>query len=110
MNQRSKAEQREPAHELSLYCSVVGDAWRVHVRPAGLPRYLRALFDMHYEAYPVLLDFDDLERHMSSSGTPYEKHITKTGSVELLAQGPAAESLGVWLSTAFSSGIRPGTR
>jgi hypothetical protein len=71
---------------------------------------LRAFFDTHYEAYPVLLDFDDLERHMSSSDAPYEKHVTKTGSVELLAHGRAAEALAVWLSTAFSSGVRPGTR
>jgi len=110
MIDRSQAEQREPADELSLYCSLVGDAWRVHVRPAGVPRYLRAFFDMHYEAYPVLLDFDDLERHMSSNDAPYEKHVTKTASVELLAQGRAAEALAVWLSTAFSSGVRPGKR
>jgi len=110
MNSRAQAEQQGPAEELSLFCSPLGEAWRVHVRPTWLPRYLQPFFDVHGEAYPVLLDFDDLARHMEANDAAFEKRVSRLGGVELLARGPAAESLAVWLSTAFSSGVRPGTR
>jgi hypothetical protein len=110
MKSPTHAEQREPAEELSLYCSPMGDAWRVHVRPAWVPRYLQPYFDTHGEAYPVYIDFEDLARHMESNAAHFEKRVNRAGGVELLAREGAAESLGVWLSTAFSSGVRPGTR
>ena len=105
-----QADQNEPAEELSLYCSPVGDAWRVHVRPAWVPRYLQPFFDQHGEVCPVYIDFDDLARQMESNAAPFEKRVNRAGGVELLARGGAAESLGVWLSTALSSGVRPGNR
>jgi hypothetical protein len=110
MSSGAQAEREGPAEELSLFCSLEGEAWRVHVRPTWLPRYLKPFFDAHGEAYPVLLDFDDLARHMESNQAPFEKRVTKVGGAELLARGQAAESLAVWLSTAFSSGVRPGAR
>lgn len=108
MNSRATAEQ--PAEELSLYFSPVGEAWRVHVRPGRLPRYLQQYFDLHGEAYPVFVDFEDLARHMESNSALFEKRANRAGGVEVLAQGEAAEPLAVWLSTAFSTGVRPGTR
>jgi hypothetical protein len=96
--------------ELNLFCSLEGEAWRVHVRPTRLPRYLQQCFDEHGEAFPVLLDFDDLDRHMDANQASFEKRVARTGGVELRAQGEAAAALAVWLSTAFASGVRPGTR
>lgn len=110
MNTRSQAEQGRPVEELSLYCSPMGEAWRVHVRPMWLPSYLQPYFDLHGEAYPVFIDFEDLAHHMQSSHAPFEKRVNRAGGVELLAHGSAAEALAVWLSTAFSTGVRPGNR
>ena len=110
MNSRAQAEQQGPAEELSLYCSPMGEAWRVHVRPGWLPSYLRPYFDLHGEAYPVFVDFEDLARHMESNAAQFEKRVNRAGGVELLARGEAAEALAVWLSTAFSTGVRPGAR
>jgi len=110
MTPRAQAEQQEPVEELSLFCSPLDEAWRVHVRPTWLPRYLQPFFDTNGEAYPVLLDFDDLARHMEANEAAFEKRVTRVGGVELVARGQAAEALAVWLSTAFSSGVRPGTR
>lgn len=111
MNHRPELEQRDEAAELSLFCSPVGEVWRVHVRPSSwLPRYLKPYFDTHGEVYPALLDMEDLAQHMRNNDAPFEKRVTKVGGVELLAHGPAAESLAVWLSTAFASGVRPASR
>lgn len=82
----------------------------MHVRPGVLPRYLQHCFDEHGEAYPVLLDFEDLSRHMEANGAAFEKRVTRLGGVELLARDDAASALAVWLATAFASGVRPGTR
>jgi len=106
----AESDRQEPAEELSLFCARVGDVWRVHVRPPWLPRYLQPYFDVHGEAYPVLLDFDDLARHMKSNDAAFEKRVTRVGGVELLARGQAAESLATWLATAFSTGVRPAAR
>ncbi len=95
---------------LNLFCVPVGEVWRVHVRPTWLPRYLHSVFDEHGEAYPVLLDFEDLERQMASKKQVFEKHVTRAGAVELTASGSAATALAVWLSTAFASGVRDGHR
>jgi hypothetical protein len=106
---RAQADQRT-SNELNLFCSLEGEAWRVHVRPGVLPPYLQNCFDEHCEAYPVSLDFDDLSRHMQASGAAFEKRVSRLGGVEVLARGEAASALAVWLATAFASGVRPGTR
>ncbi len=79
----------------------------MHVQPAWVPEYLEPFFDVHGEAYPVLLDLDDLGRHMTEAGESYDERRTRLGGVELTADGPAAEAMGVWLVTAMSSGLRP---
>jgi hypothetical protein len=76
------------------------------VRPTWLPRCLHQVFDEDGEAFPVLLDFDDLARHMAPHQASFEKRVSKTGAVELTAHGDAATALAIWLSTAFASGIR----
>jgi hypothetical protein len=106
MKSEAHSERSNSAHVLNLYCARVGDVWRVHVRPTWLPRYLHAVFDEHGEAFPVLLDFDDLERRMAAKQVSFEKRVSRTGSVELTAYGEAATALAVWLSTAFASGMR----
>lgn len=108
MSAQTKADQETAGDELNLFCSVEGDAWRVHVRPTRLPRYLQHCFDESGEAYPVLLDFEDLARHMEGHGASFEKRESKAGGVELLARGASATELAIWLSTAFASGVRPG--
>jgi len=90
---------------LNLFCTREREAWRVYVRPTWLPRYLHRCFDRYGEAYPVPLDFEDLERHMQKRGVTYEKQESPRGDVELTARGRAANELGVWLSRAFASGI-----
>jgi len=106
MSPQTHAELEDPNSELNLFCSIEGEAWRVHVRPTRLPRYLQHCFDQHGEAFPVLLDFEDLTRHMEASEAPFEKRVSRTGGVELSARGDAASALAVWLSTAFASGVR----
>ena len=110
MKSPANAEQPEAAKVLNLFCVQVGEVWRVHVRPTWLPRYLSNVFDEHGEAYPVLLDFEDLDRQMASKGASFEKRVGRTGAVELTAHGDAATALAVWLSTAFASGVRDGNR
>ena len=109
---KSDAQSEDPhaANVLNLFCARVGDVWRVHVRPTWLPRYLHTVFDENGEAFPVLLDFDDLDRYMASKLMSFEKRVSLTGSVELTAHGEAATALAVWLSTAFASGLRDGHR
>lgn len=91
---------------LDLFFAREREAWRVHVVPTWLPRYLQAFFDEHGEAYPVTLDLDDLDRHMHTHGERYEKRVAKTGGINLTARGRAAKELAVWLSTALASGVR----
>ena len=92
---------------LDIFCMKEGDAWRVHVAPDWTPTELERLVDYNGEAYPVLLDWEDLERHMEGASAQYEVHISHAGSVELTAQGAqSAETLARWLATALSSGIR----
>src|SRR5882724_2529406 len=97
---KSHAEATEPNQGtvLNLFCTLDGEAWRVHVRPTWLPRYLHHVFDENDEAYPVLLDFEDLDRHMAAHQASFEKRVSRTGGVELTASGEAATALAVWLS------------
>jgi hypothetical protein len=99
--------RRESPPLLNVFCMKEGDAWRVHIAPDWMPRELERLFDYNGEAYPVLLDWEDLERNMEAASAQYEVHISHAGSVELTAQGAqAAETLARWFATALSSGVR----
>lgn len=92
---------------LNVFCMKEGDAWRVHLAPRSIPPDLERLFDQHGEAYPVLLDWEDLERQMRAAGAEYQTHVSRAGSVELTAEGaPAAAALGRWLAGALASGFR----
>jgi hypothetical protein len=109
MNIESSTKRKDGTLFLNLFCAREEDAWRVHVQPTWLPRYLHQCFDRHGEAYPVLLDFEDLDRHMKAAGAEYEKRVARTGGVELTARGAAAQTLAEWLGNAFASGVRPRT-
>ena len=110
MTLKATEYQQQAALVLNLFCVPTGEVWRVHVRPTWLPRYLHSVFDEHGEAYPVLLDFEDLDRQMASKQQVFEKRVSRLGAVELTAHGDAATALAVWLSTAFASGVRDGHR
>jgi hypothetical protein len=107
MNSRANATKTEEASTLNIFCAQEDEAWRVHVSPLWIPPYLAGSFDRHGEAFPVLLDFEDLDRQMKRHGAEYEKRVSKLGDVELTAHGRAAHALAEWLSTAFASGMRP---
>ncbi len=92
---------------LNVFCCRVEDDWLVMLNPDWAPQYLLHYFDSNYETYPVQLDLDDLDRTMSALGVKYTKRVATTGSVELSAQGDAADALATWLSTAFASSVRP---
>lgn len=106
MNLYAAAPQKSEDVEIDIYCSVLGDAYRVHVRPTWLPDFLRDAFDEEGEAYPVYLDFEDLDHHMTRSGVTYTRRDATTGSVQLYARGAAATVLSVWLARALASGER----
>lgn len=91
---------------LQLLCTPEDEAWRLYATPARMPIYLRRCFNEQYEAFPVYLDFEDLDRYMKKRGLEFEKHANDFGDVELTARGRAAMELGVWLSKMFASGIR----
>jgi len=92
--------------ELSLFCGIVGDAWRVHVWPNWLPGFLRHSFDEKGEAFPVYLDLEELDRQMEGCGVQYTKIHSPIGGYELTASGRAATVLAVWLSQSLLSGKR----
>src|SRR5512145_1589121 len=107
-----KAHARAPLPgqpiELDIYCAIVGEAYRVYVRPTWLPAYLLDCFDEEGEAFPVYLDFDDLDEHMKRSDCEYVKRQAKTGSIQLYARDAAANVLSVWLAQSFASIERVG--
>lgn len=107
MSSKSSAAESEETLVLNILCDPIDDVWRVYVRPTWLPRSLHRCFDKNGEAYPVVLDLDDLDRRMKAAGLEYEKRVARTGAVELLARGRAASALATWLSSAFESGVRP---
>jgi hypothetical protein len=106
-HEASQRAQSDELDQINLYCARDGEAWRVYVEARALLPYLDRYFDEYGEAYPALLDFDDLDRYMAAYDAAYTKHVTATGSVELSAQGEAAAALSEWLSRAFSSCVRP---
>jgi hypothetical protein len=91
---------------INLFCSEDREGWRVYLRPTWLPRYLAQHFDEFDEAYPVYLDFEELDRRMRKAGLEYDKRTSTRGDVELTAAGAAATELATWLSTAFASVMR----
>jgi hypothetical protein len=66
-------------------------------------------FDVHREAFPMLLDWEDLERRMVKAGAEYETRATRLGGVELIATGRAVTPLADWVLTAIASGTRQGS-
>jgi hypothetical protein len=96
----------EESMVLNLLCTPEDEAWRLYAQPTWMPVYLRRCFDQHFEAFPVYLDFEDLERHMKKRSLEFEKKANSFGDVELTARGRAAMELAVWLSKMFASGIR----
>lgn len=101
------AARREVPPLLNVFCMKEGDAWRVHLGPESLRPSLERLFDYNGEAYPVLVDWEDLDRHMAARSADYEAQVSHAGSVELTARDArAADALAEWLATSISSGIR----
>lgn len=94
---------------LNLLCTQQDDAWRLYAGSDWMPQHLQRCFDEHGEAYPVFLDFEDLERYMRKRGLAFEKRETKRGDVELTARDQAAVELAIWLSMALASGFRQGS-
>lgn len=107
MSARSNPEAPNESMLLDLFFSRRGDAWQVFALPSLYPAYLREHFDENYEAYPVSVDFDDLERRMA--GLQYEKRPSRLGGFQIVARGPAALAVAAWLTTAFASGVRSRT-
>jgi hypothetical protein len=104
MSNQDPAVQAAPL--INLFCCEERDGWRVYLRPTWLPRYLAQHFDEFDEAYPVYLDFEELDRRMRKGGLEYDKRVSTRGDVELTATGPAATELATWLSTGFASVMR----
>jgi hypothetical protein len=104
-----RSRPRRPGEPLRVnaFCEREHDYWRVHVHPAGLPDYLASALDDHGEAFPLLLDFDDLDRQLGPVASQCQRHPTRLGSVELDASGDAAEAVAAWLLTSMASGFRP---
>lgn len=105
MSQAPNVSQRE-SPVLDIFCSRWGDRWVVMISPVWTPPLLETFFDRHGEALADVLDFDDLDRYMSSRDASYEKRVSTLGGVQLEAHGASAEVLAEWLLTAFSSGVR----
>jgi hypothetical protein len=97
------------APPLNLFFVKEAAGWRVLLRPAGAPEYLLHSFDVHREAFPMVLDWEDLERRMSSVGREYETRPTRLGGLEVTATGKAVTPLADWVLTAIASGTRQGS-
>lgn len=106
---KAATSEPEPAPVMNVFCSPLGEGWRVYLNPDWVPPYLLHSFDDNFEAYPVQIDVADLDRYMSYHQVEYEKRVSNFGGIELTARGEAAHALAAWLSTAFASGerIRP---
>lgn len=88
---------------LNLFCSPTKGAWRVHLGATWLPPYLLRYFDAEGEAFPLFLDFEELDRQIQKHGAVVEKRVAKTGGTELTARGASAKVVANWLATAFAS-------
>lgn len=102
------AGTRDPqaAPLLNLFFIQEATGWRVILRPVGAPEYLLHSFDVHREAFPMLLDWEDLERRLSKTGAEYETRPTRLGGMELIAAGDAVTPVADWVLTAIASGSR----
>jgi len=92
---------------VSAFCERERDVFRVHVHPNGLPEMLESCFDAHGEAFPVLLDFEELGRQLAGTREAFEQRETRLGSIEINAEGEAAEAVAGWLLNSIASGVRP---
>ena len=92
-----------PSPILDILLTPDHDAWRLYASARSwLPPMLRDHLDDDLEAFPVKEpDLEDLDKHMWSTDSPYEKRVTKHGGVELLARGRSAVTLAVWLEEMF---------
>lgn len=97
---------KDDSLHLNVFCGRQGEAWRFYLGPGWCPPFLGPLLDAHGEAYPVLFDFDDLNRHLTAHEATVEQRWSRLGSVELTASGRSAMVLARWLTTALSSGVR----
>jgi hypothetical protein len=88
---------------LNLFCSPLKGSWRVLLGPTWLPPYLLRYFDSSGEAFPLLLDFEELDRQAQKHGAVVDKRLATTGGVELTARGNSAKVVANWLATAFTS-------
>ncbi len=105
MPQQTQAPNSQDDYTLELFCAKTKtDAFRIHVWPGWLPGFLRKRFDKDWEAYPVYIDVDELDRQMEISGVTYHKRVSSCGSVQLTASGSAAMVLAVWLAQSFATG------
>ncbi len=109
MADRTEVSQAPEPIRLNVFCAQENNGvWRVHLGSRWLPPNLPHLFDRKGEAFPVLLDFEDLHRFLETHDAPCEKRVSALGDVELTAHGSSAFVLARWLANAFDSGIRPG--
>jgi hypothetical protein len=96
----------DDATRLNVFCTEEDDAWRVYLGPGNVPEFLSRCFDSDGEAFPVVLDFEDLDRYMRKRDAAFEKRVSNYGDVELTARGRAATELAQWLASASASTFR----
>lgn len=102
MIHRNAGRARQPSC-LRVCCAREGDAWRVRVAEGWLPAYLKHRFDSDGQAFPVYLDFDELDRQLGRRFLCVDQHVGP-GTVELAGRGDAADVLAHWLAAAFADG------
>lgn len=93
-----------PRVSLHVCCSREGEAWRVQVTQGWLPAYLRHRFDDGGQAFPVYLDFEELDRQLGRRFLCLDKHVSRPDRVELTGHADAADVLAHWLAGAFANG------
>lgn len=104
MDERSHTGGREP--RLNVLCEREGKVFRVHVDPAFVPPYLCTCLDVHGEAFPVLVDLEELSRCQNEAPGTIEERRTRLGSLELIGSGGGADALARFLVTSIASGVR----
>jgi hypothetical protein len=104
MHERSHTGEGEL--RLNVLCEREGKAFRVHVDPAFVPPYLRTCLDVHGEAFPVLLDLEELSRCQNEAPGTIEERRTRLGSLELIGRSGGTDALARFLVTSIASGVR----
>jgi hypothetical protein len=76
-----------------------GEAWRLYFAATSWkPGLLRDLMDERGSVFPVAKpDVKDLDRFMWKVDSPYDKHVTTHGGIEILAKGRSAIAVAAWL-------------